>query len=88
MNRWLVVLWACFGLALSPNNARADELRPAYIEMTEQVPGQWSLLWKASANSRLGHSGEVIIPANCEIEGERQREFAGSNILTRARASV
>ncbi len=83
MNRWYAVLWLCFALALCPTSARADELRPAYIEMTEQSPGQWSLLWKASANSRLGQSGEIIIPENCEIEDERQREFAGSNILTR-----
>ncbi len=83
MNRWLAILWACLTLALCPTSARADELRPAYIEMTEQSPGQWSLLWKASANSRLGQSGEIIIPDNCEIEGESQREFADSNILTR-----
>tara|TARA_R110001606_G_scaffold11559_7_gene50119 strand:+ start:2891 stop:3880 length:990 start_codon:yes stop_codon:yes gene_type:complete len=83
MNRWFVVLSICFGLALCPTSARADELRPAYIEMTEQSPGQWSLLWKASTNSRLGQSGEIIIPENCKIEGERQREYSGSNILTR-----
>lgn len=83
MNRWFAVLWICFGLALSPTSARADELRPAYIEMTEQSPGLWSLLWKASANSRLGQSGQMIIPENCEVEGERQREYSGSNILTR-----
>jgi len=83
MKRCYTVLWLCFVLALWPDSARADELRPAYIEMTEQTPGQWSLLWKASANSLLGQSGEIMVPANCEIEGERQREFAGSNILTR-----
>ena len=83
MIRWLAVLWVCFALALVPDSARADELRPAYIEMTEQSPGQWSVLWKASTNSRLGQSSQVIIPANCRIEGERERKFAGSNILTR-----
>lgn len=83
MNHWLAILWACLALALCPTSARADELRPAYIEMTEQSPGQWSLLWKAAANSRLGQSGEIIIPDSCEIEGESQREFAASNILTR-----
>lgn len=83
MKRWFTVLWFCFVLALWPTSARADELRPAYIEMTEQSPGQWSLLWKASTNSLLGQSGEIMVPDNCEIEGERQREFAGSNILTR-----
>ncbi len=83
MKSWIATLLICLGLALGPNSARADELRPAYIELTEQAPGQWSLLWKASANSRLGHSGEVILPANCKAEAEAQREFAGSNILTR-----
>ncbi len=83
MIRWYAVLWTSLALALCPTSARADELRPAYIEMTEQAPGQWSLLWKASANSRLGHSGEVTIPENCRIENEPRREFAASNILTR-----
>ncbi len=83
MRRWHAVLWFCFTLALWPTSAKADELRPAYIEMTEQAPGQWSLLWKASTSSRLGQSGEVVIPENCAVEGARRREFAGSNILTR-----
>lgn len=83
MTRWSAVLWLCFALALWPSSARADELRPAYIEMTEQAPGQWSLLWKASANSRLGQTGEVMIPENCQAEGEPRREYSASNILTR-----
>ena len=83
MTRWYAVLWSCLLLALLPTDARADELRPAYIEMTEQAPHQWSLLWKASTNSRLGQTGEIIIPENCQALGERQREYSGSNILTR-----
>ncbi|MEH6789748.1 HupE/UreJ family protein [Parasphingorhabdus sp.] len=83
MTHHRAVLWLVFLLALCPASGRADELRPAYIEMTEQAPGQWSLLWKASTNSLLGQSGEVMIPDNCEIDGEPQREFSGSNILTR-----
>ena len=83
MNRCYAILWICLGLALFPASARADELRPAYIEMTEQLPGQWSILWKASTNSRLGQTGEVIFPGNCKTDGDQRREFAGSNILTR-----
>ncbi len=83
MTRWYAVFWTCVLLALYPGSARADELRPAYIEMTEQAPGQWSLLWKASTNSRLGQTGEVTIPENCQAQGEAQREYSGSNILTR-----
>lgn len=83
MKRWYAVLWVCLGLAVCPTSAQADELRPAYIEMTEQAPGQWSLLWKASTNSRLGQTGEIILPENCKAEGEPRREYSGSNILTR-----
>lgn len=83
MNRWHALLWLCLALALFPASARADELRPAYIEMTEQAPGQWSLLWKASTNSRLGQTGEMVLPDNCRTSGEPRREYAGSNILTR-----
>lgn len=83
MNRWFAVILLCIGLSLWSTSARADELRPAYIEMTEQSPGQWTLLWKASANSRLGKNGEIILPENCKATDERKREFAASNILTR-----
>ena len=83
MRYWSAILWLCGTLALWPSSAHADELRPAYIEMTEQASGQWSLLWKASTNSRLGQTGEIVIPENCEIEGEPQRQYSGSNILTR-----
>ena len=83
MNRCAVLLWICLGLAMLPASARADELRPAYVEMTEQAPGQWSILWKASANSRLGQTGELILPENCAVIGEPEREFAGGNILSR-----
>lgn len=82
MIRCYAALWTCLLLALCPTSAHADELRPAYIEMTEQASGQWSLLWKASTNSRLGQTGEMIIPDNCEAQGEPRREYSGSNILT------
>lgn len=75
---WAALLW----LALFPTSAHADELRPAYVELTEQAAGQWSLLWKASANSRLGQTGSIILPENCVAQGEPSRQFSGGNILT------
>lgn len=83
MKLWFSMLWICVTLAVWPSTAQADELRPAYVELTERAPGQWSLLWKASANSRLGRSGEIIIPGNCEVTGEPRREFSATNIYTR-----
>lgn len=73
----------CFIGLLFPETARADELRPAYIELNQVSQSEWELLWKASANSLLGHQGEVIIPDVCEPGGKADRRFVDSNILTR-----
>ncbi len=74
---------ACFlGLLFGGTEAHADELRPAYVELNQVSPSEWSLLWKASAQSRLGRSGDVIIPEACSAVGEPKRRFAASNILT------
>ncbi len=78
-----VLAIACFiGLLFGGTEAHADELRPAYVELNQVSPSEWSLLWKASAQSRLGRSGDVIIPEVCSAVGETQRRFAASNILT------
>ncbi len=62
--------------------ALADELRPAYVELTQKDETTWELLWKASAQSRLGATGEAIIPGNCKGLGEPKKRFANTNILT------
>lgn len=82
--RYLLALLACL-LIGAP--ALADELRPAYLELTQQKDGDWELLWKASAQSRLGATGEAIIPGNCTPKGEPQKRFAASNILTTIKLS-
>lgn len=61
---------------------QADELRPAYIELNQLSDEAWQLTWKASARSRLGQTGTVIIPENCRARGEADKQFAQDNILT------
>ena len=86
MRRFLVLtlfLLANISAGLLPETpARADELRPAYVELTQQQDGDWQLLWKASAQSRLGATGEAIYPDNCKAGGEPRKRFAATNILT------
>jgi len=82
MKRWLLVLILLLSGVLWPNTSQADELRPAYIELSQQSEKHWALLWKASANSRLGKTGAVILPENCHMVGEPERRFAATNILT------
>ncbi len=77
--RFFLALLSCL---LMGAPAFADELRPAYVELTQQEDGDWTLLWKASAQSRLGATGEAIIPETCTPIGEPQKRFAASNILT------
>ncbi|MEO9467841.1 HupE/UreJ family protein [Parasphingorhabdus sp.] len=77
----IIMLVAAFAW---PGSAAADELRPAYVELTQTSATNWSLLWKASANSRLGRSGEAVIPENCVLIGQRERRFAATNILTQS----
>lgn len=78
-----VLTIACFiGLLFGGTTAHADELRPAYVELNQVSPSEWTLLWKASAQSRLGRSGDVIIPEACSVVGDAKRRFAASNILT------
>ncbi|VAV97736.1 Membrane protein [hydrothermal vent metagenome] len=80
--RFLIALFAPFALLALASPASADELRPAYVELTQQNAKQWTLLWKASARSRLGATGAAIMPGNCEAKGEPEKRFANTNILT------
>ena len=57
---FLILLW------VSP--AKADELRPVYIQLDQKTDTTWQLIWQASARSRLGQQGEVLLPENCAVE--------------------
>ena len=41
----LLAIW-CVLVVMPHTWARADELRPGYIEFSEQAPGAWTLSWK------------------------------------------
>lgn len=43
----------------------ADELKPAYLELTETSTGTWQIYYKTSARSRLARQGELSIPEPC-----------------------
>ena len=81
-----VLLWLLFSLGLTPPSI-ADELRPAYIELTERSTGTWSLLWKASANSNLGRNGSVMLPQNCLLVGRFQSKLSNTNLIQTASLS-
>lgn len=58
----------------------ADELRPSYIELTEQSTGNWALLWKASTRSSIARTGTILLPENCRLNGDYKAKFSNGNV--------
>lgn len=83
--RLLICLLAL--LLVLPGAARADELRPGYLEMTEQFAGEWRLAWKLPLPEPP--TGEIAVPelpTNCRYVGAQRQGFVGGAILGNARA--
>ena len=64
MNRILVLLLALF-TALAALPARADELRPGYLEFTQQDAKTWKLVWKAPVLGGLATRTRPAFPDFC-----------------------
>ncbi len=55
-----LMLWLC-------GPARADELRPFYLELRETRVGQWDVLWKAPVLGGVAAGGRPLLPAQCRL---------------------
>lgn len=60
---WHVLLVLLAALAALP--AQADELRPGYLEFTQQDPQHWKLVWKAPVLGGLATRTRPAFPAFC-----------------------
>jgi len=58
-------------LALAP--ARADDMRPGYLEWSEGTPGHWKVTWKAPLLGGLATRARPLLPEGCRIEQSRRR---------------
>jgi hydrogenase/urease accessory protein HupE len=56
MKRWLTIL----ALMLAAIAARAHEVRPAYLELTERAPGEFDVLWKVPVAGGVPLAGEEL----------------------------
>ena len=73
---WLLAfLW----LAAAP--ARADELKPGYLELTQTAPLDWRMTWKAPDKSGLIGVAEPKLPDDCLVR-ERRRGMEGVSLRT------
>lgn len=71
---WLAAL---FLLALAAPAAHADELRPGYLEFTQQDALQWALTWKAPIRGGLTPATQPILPEGCTANGKPNRRIYG-----------
>jgi hypothetical protein len=85
--RLAVVLCALVG-ALVAAGARAHELQPGFLELTETAPGGYDVLWKLPS---LGESSDTrmpivpVFPENCRQVGEARSSRAGTAWIFTAR---
>ncbi len=47
--------------------ARADELRPFYLELKQVTANQWEILWKAPVLGGVAGSGRPLLPGHCRL---------------------
>ena len=76
--RLLQALATAFFLVAAP--ARADDLRPGYLEWTEQASGQWRVTWKAPLLGGLATRSKPSLPPGCTV-ARAQRQFVGPTVV-------
>lgn len=65
MSLWLRLLFALAVLAAMP--ARADELRPGYLSLTQQDARHWRLVWKAPILGGIATHARPALPPFCRL---------------------
>ncbi len=61
---WLLLTLATMAVLLCRASAFADAIRPAYLELTEKKPGEFSVLWK------IPTLGDARLPVEPEFSGD------------------
>lgn len=74
------------GLVLLAGTARAHEVRPAYLELRENGPAEFDVLWKVPANGEERLGLDAILPGDCS-SGQRRGTFAGDAFVERWHAT-
>jgi hydrogenase/urease accessory protein HupE len=64
---WVLLLW----LFASAAPARADDLRPGYLDIAQETQAQWRMTWKAPAAGRKVTGAKPVIPGGCTAGSER-----------------
>ena len=51
-NFWRMIVGVVLALLFAFSSAQAHDIRPAYLELKETAPGQFSVLWRTPATVR------------------------------------
>jgi hydrogenase/urease accessory protein HupE len=78
--RFLVLLAAI--LAALP--AKADELRPGYLELTQEDAQHWRMLWKAPVLGGLATRAQPDVPEFC-VQSAPAARLEGASLVTESR---
>lgn len=62
--------------------ALADEMRPGYLDFTQESETGWRLVWKAPAGNGIAPGARPVVPAGCTM-GEPLRMPAARAMVTR-----
>jgi hydrogenase/urease accessory protein HupE len=69
-------------LVLMASSARADELRPGYIEFTQMSAAKWTLVWKSPTKGGFTPFTKPILPEGCSVTGPGARVISGGSATT------
>lgn len=72
----LLFLWLALFACTAP--ARADELRPGYLQLTEKSPNVWAMTWKAPVRQGLAARGRPSLPKDCVVSGTTRELVQGA----------
>jgi hypothetical protein len=84
MNVLRLFLLVVLPLLITPALVLADQIRPAYLEMSELTPDIWDILWKIPAKGEKKLALHVEFPETC-IEGAHGSRFVGDAYIERSR---
>lgn len=87
--RWLravsLVVLALGAWLLAQAPARADELRPGYMEFTQTGAHDWTLLWRAPLKGGVTPDTRPHLPQGCAAVGTPERSLEPASMIERVR---
>ena len=69
-------------LTLTAGSAKADELRPGYIEFTQESAAKWTLVWKLPMAGGFTPFTKPVLPEGCSVNGPQSRVITNGSAVT------